>query len=531
MWVQRWAHQSTQADTSAAHHKNRNHKTTVHTTHNMALTSRAIAKPPNRLDGGYVPAEIKLMILEYTASHADLLSLIEAYPEWVLPLWKAYPRQLMPRAWDNALDDIDPELIAETILVYHIRKMREGYATVKGSSYETQQDRDRLENVLRDIIELSDDPMPELEPSLNTVLDLGNVVRDVNSLTYRYSNDAWKRIRHIAEETTQGPVSSTGTGPNPPEIKLTRMERLKFNRAFLRVEIYLLTKYWTNAQGERHILNMGSDIRPYIPHSEDDDERSEFDSCLRYMFHAYRRHLKMTARELGVPELPTRDDLPWVRHEREDYDYQFEDYPTFTTDDPVLNFAQRSISEEQGFLLWLCEFGIAPLEQTHQAEASERRDELIRRFGDRHSWETVKLRHRRTRYDDCVDAPLSRLHSSWSGDDLHRNRHPVMSLYGRGRRLGYATISSRWACASAFLIWSPDWSTPEGFQTRADITLNEHGTWITRSDTDSGSDNWNPFRLKDVTHHGVPHSHPYMFTHEKYEFRSQPNGVWLMPLP
>lgn len=488
----------------------------------MATASQVIANPSNRLEGGRIPAEIKFMILQYTASHDDLLSLIEAYPEWVLPLWERYPKQLFHRAWENVLNDIDQDVIAETIYVYQIRKIREDYATAMGSSHETQQDRDRLENDLREVIGQNDNSRLDVELSLDSIFDLAKIVQDVNSLTHRYSNDAWRRIRHIAEETGTGPVSSTSDNPTP--IALTRMERLKFNRAFLRVEIYLLTKYWTNAQDERHILDMGADIENFIPHSGDlSGERLEFDSCLRYMFHAYRSHLKKTAKELGVPELPTRDDLPWVRNWDQDFDYEFEDYPTFTTDDPVLNFSQRSISEEQRFLLWLCESGIGPLKQTHQVEDSERRDELIRQFGRRHIWDTVELRHRFSRYDYCIDEPLSRIPSAYS-ISKQRNKHPIMSLYGHGAHQKYSFLPSKWACASEFLEWSFK-ENSRGLRTRGDITLNEHGRWLTKSDTDSAIYSSKPFCLKDKVHRDVPHGHPYMMDREKYEFRSQPRRV------
>lgn len=497
----------------------------------MAPTSQAVVKPPNWLDGNRVPAEIKLIILEHTTSHQDLLSLIEAYPEWVLELWKTYPQQLWPRAWDNVFKDIDEDLADELYCVYHIRNIRKEYAIAMGSSHETQQDRDELEDDLRAILSMEDELFPGVKASLDSVLDLGKIVRDVYSLTFRYSNDAWKRIHHIAEETGTGPAFSTDH-TTPSAIQLTFQERFKFARAFLRVEIYLLTKYWTNAHGERHIFDMGREIRPFIPHSRNDEERGEFDSCLRYMFHAYRRQVKMTAKELGAPELPTRDDLPWVRTKEETLtDYQFEDYPTMKTDNPIFKFAQRSISEEQCFLLWLCESGIAPLEKIHQAERTKRRDEFIRCFSEeRHSWETVKLHHRFFRYDHCVDEPLSRL-EAYTGTSDHnpkRNRHPVMSLYGQGGRQRYSDVPSKWACASAFLTWFAKKPGSRWFIQRGGITLNMHGRWITLSDTDSGWFNWKPFCLKDRIHGGVPHGHPYMFTREKYEFRSLPARVFLM---
>lgn len=497
----------------------------------MASTSQAIVKPPNWLDGDRVPAEIKLIILENITGHQDLLSLIEVYPEWVLELWKTYPKQLFPRAWNNVLDEIDEDLIPELNWVYHIRNIRETYTKLMLPYRERQQDRDQLEHALRALLSTDDIEFPAVEASLKSVLDLEKIVRDVYSLTFRYSNDAWKRIHHIAEETGTGSVSSTGH-TTPPAIQLTSRERFKFARAFFRVEIFLLTKYWTNLEGERHILNMGTDILEFIPHSRDDEERGEFDSCLRYMFHAYRRLLKMTAKELGAPELPTRDDLPWVRTEQESYgDYQFEDYPTMKTDNPIFKFAQRSVSEEQCFLLWLCEHGIATLEKIHQVERTVRRDDFIRCFSEqRRTWETVILRHRLFRYDSCVEEPLSREHSWFGSSDtnMERNRHPVMSLYGQGRHTRYADVASKWACASAFLTWSAKEPDAGWFVQRGGITLNMHGRWITLSDTDSEAFEWKPFCLKDRIHGGVPYGHPYMLTREKYEFRSLPKQVFLI---
>lgn len=494
----------------------------------MASTSQTINTLSNWLDGNLIPPEIKLMILEHTSSHHDLLSLIEAYPEWVRPLWDANPKALFYRAWDNVLNDIPPEVRLETTFVYYIRRMRQDFATAMGSSHESQADRDKLEDVLHFILQSPDDlrPIDELEPSLDAVLGLAMVVRDVKSLTFRYSNDAWKRIRNIAEETGTGPDCSTDLS-NHPAIQLTQTEQVKFFRAFLRVEIYLRTKYWTNDQGERHVFDMGVDIEPFIPHRNNrTGERDEFDSCLRYMFNAYRRHLKKTAKELGAPELPTRDDLPWVRTFGQDYDYQWEDYPVPAPDNPTVEFefAHRSISEEQRFLLWLCEFGIGPLERTHQSEDGSRRYELLRQFSQRETWDTVELRNRFSRYDLDDDKILSPL----DGDSDDRNRHPVISLYGRGTHKRHSELPSKWACAEAFLKWEFKMPGPSGHRFRGDITLNERGRWITMSDTDSGADSWNPFNLRGRIHGGIPFGHPYMFDRTKYEFRSLPRGVHLV---
>lgn len=499
-----------------------------------------MATPKNWLDGHQIPAEVKLTILEHISSHDDLVSLIDAYPEWVLPLWEKYPVQLIRRALDNVLKGINESLRGKVILVYLIRKAREDYANSMGSSSETQQDRDNLQNNLRRLIswdeeiliqdyidgdDLSEEHLPGLDPSLETILDIAKVIQDVDSLTQRYSNDAWKRIRNIADVTGSGSECGSDVSNLPP-IKLQRRERWKFRLSFLRVEIYLLTKYWTNEQGERHILDMGREIQRFIPRiNAEGYKRPAFDSCLRYMFHAYRSYLKKTARELGAPEVPTRDDLPWVPDWNEAFGYEHEDYPTTKSEDPAVSFAQRSVSEEQAFLLWLCEWGIGNLAQTHQAEDSVRRAEILAQFGRKQTWETVELRHRFSRYDKSVDDRLSHMRSELSCD---RNRHPVMSLYGQNAHQGYPETSPPWACASAFLKWELTGPGSWHPRSRDDITLNEHGRWITMSDTDSGASRWNPFCLKDRMHNAIPHGHPYLFDREKYEFRSQPIGVWLI---
>lgn len=502
-----------------------------------------MAYPNNWLDGPRIPAEVKLNILEHISSHDDLVSLIDAYPEWVLPLWETYPEQLFRRALENVLNGINETLRGKVILVYLIRKAREDYANSMGSSSETQQDRDNLQNNLRRLLswdeetliedyvdenDFSEEHLPGLDPSLETILDIAKVIQDVDSLTHRYSNDAWKRIRDIAEVTGTGSECGSDVS-NLPEIKLQREERWKFRLSFLKVEIYLLTKYWTNEQGERHILDMGRNIRRFIPRRDDRGfTRLAFDSCLRYMFHAYRSYLKKTARELGAPEVPTRDDLPWVRDWNEAFGYEHQDYPTTKSEDTAVNFAQRSVSEEQAFLLWLCEWGISSLEQTHQAEDSVRHAELLNEFGQRQTWETVELRHRFSRYEKHVDDRLSNLRAEFSDD---RNRHPVMSLYGEGRHQGYTHESSPWACASAFLKWDFSLTGPCNFlhyRSRENITLNDHGRWITVSDTDRGATKWNPFWLKDSIRNGAPHGHPYLLDRKKYEFGSLPKRVWMV---
>jgi hypothetical protein len=251
----------------------------------MALVAENITRPSNWLDEDRIPGELKLRILEHISSHRDLVSLLGAYPTWVNQLWVQYPKQLFPGALDNVLEDIEPEVVAEVFLVYQIRKIRDDYATAMGSSFETELHRRRLQARLRDILNIDNDIFPEPEQSLQTILDIATVIQDVNSLTYRYSNDAWKRIHDIAKRTGTS-LDSTDVD-NPPAINLVRIERFRFNRAFLRVEIYLLTKNWTNAQDQRHILDMGQHIEAYIPRIMNLDERQEFDSCLRYIFHSY----------------------------------------------------------------------------------------------------------------------------------------------------------------------------------------------------------------------------------------------------
>ncbi|KAJ0109399.1 hypothetical protein J7T55_000324 [Diaporthe amygdali] len=482
------------------------------------------ASSSTRLDAEHLPVELGCLILEQLSSHRDLLSMIEAYPEWVMSLWQSYPQQLFPRALDNMFNELDGFCHHDALVAFHVRRIRREYAEWMRPRHETQDDRDELERMFRKILNLEcDDHMLALEPSLTTILDFGDLVRDVNSLTDRYSNDAWARIHDIAQKT--GTHSSSASPSNQPDIQLNAEERACFQLNFLDVEIYLLTKFWTNDEGERYIFNMGPDIEHIIPHSEA-DVREEFDSCLRYIFDAYRTYLKETARALGLPELPTRDDCAWVRDWHEDYEYDYPDYPVQATRDTSTIFAQRSISEEQRFLLWLCEFGIGPLVKAHGAESGERRDELLRHFGLQKIWDTVELRHRFYRYDACVDHP----HPSPGREPIRnpRNRHPIMNLYGRDRHQRYARRSSSWACASAFLEWSH--APGKRFSTRDDIVLNERGRWITMSDTDKGATDWNPFKLKSILNNnsGVPHGHPYMFDEDKYQFRSLPSRIHLV---
>lgn len=486
-----------------------------------------MASLPNWLDGNRIPAELKLIILEHISSHSDLVSLLQVYP-WVNELWDQYPRPLFRRALDNVFEDIDPELKAQVLFVYQIRKTRNDYNIAIGSSDETQSQRDGLQAELREILNPSNPGWIMVDECLQTILDIGDIIRDVNSLTYRYSNDAWNRIRNIAEQTMKRPYYFPKP-ENPPPINLTRRERLSFNRAFLKVEIYLLTKYWTDAQDQRHILDMGQDIDAHIPpYHGNIKRRNQFDCCLRYIFHAYRGHLKDTAREIGAPEFPRRDDLQWVPNWFEGKSYQYSDYPTAEHVDPEMAFRHRSISEEQQFLLWLCEFGIGPLEQTHRADNSTRRNELIAQFSRRQIWETVELRHRVSRYDILMDQRHDPYKPIWpSHPDQHRNRHPIMSLFGHDSPLGYYPhYTPAWACASEFLGW--DFIFRRHKWWREGITLGRHGRWITLGDTDRGACAHNPFQTKGMLgYRAVPHGHPYMLDFEKYKLRWMPHGAYV----
>lgn len=261
-------------------------------------------------------------------------------------------------------------------------------------------------------------------------------------------------------------------------------------------------------------------------------ERRRFDSCLRYIFHAYRAHLRRTARELGVPEFPiafeqlmtgleegqgepsckrrrisTSSASP-ARHPREEKGVGFS-----KLDEKTLNFAQRSVQDEQKFLLWLCHFGIGPLELIHRALAAVRRVEILEQFSKTQLWDTpVILKH--WRYRNLLNKTII------------RQRHPVKNLYGFYFRIGYSMGGTPWACASAFLDW--EWMVPDGtsgLRRRGDIVLNERGRWITLSDTDGGSGDWNPFESQ---RHVVPDEHLCVLDREQYSFRSLPRGIFLV---
>lgn len=486
------------------------------------MPSEAALKQPNMGHVGIdkLPAEIKLMILERVKHPRTLSHLARAYPGWVRGLWERYPETLFPRALKNTFRCIDAMLRPGVLCVYHIRRIRREFTIARRSSVETQTHRDRLQADLRSIVRsyvvVGNEDMPDLEKKLQTILDIWEIIRDINYLTHQYSNDAWRRIHNIAEKPDQQ-HSNSHKPTTPPEIKLSRVERFRFNRGFIRAEIYLLTRFWTSRQGQRYMLDMGSDINPCISHTSNEDRRFEFDSCLRFMFHSLRGSLKKVARDLGAPELPTRDDLQWVPAESEERDYLYKDDGSITPQGrPALDFARRSVSEEQRFLLWLCEQGIDCVRRTHRHDDGCRRYQFLANFSRRHIWDTVELRHRASRYDvDAdVDMPLKlRL-------DPHRNRHPIMNLYGEGAWQGYTETSSPWACAGHFLEWtlrSTGYRRVAAMQ-RDGLSLPQGGHWDMWCDTDAVWSYRMPHKRKDGgTLCLVPRGHQYMLDPERYE--------------
>ncbi|POS71895.1 hypothetical protein DHEL01_v209714 [Diaporthe helianthi] len=396
------------------------------------------------------------------------------------------------------------------------------------SRVETQVDRDRLQADLRSVLRTRYEgdaarAVPELERNFQTVISIARIIRDTKWLTHRYSNDAWRRLHEVAERTTYhheaDTLSSRGL-KTPPTINLTEREYFRFNRAFLRVEIYLLTKFWTNRQGQRHMLDMGEVIQDYVPHRSSVLFKHQFGSCMRYIFHALRVFLKKMARDLGAPELPTRDDLQWVPGMYEPADYLYKDVGTITPQgQPNIDFARRSVSEEQRFLLWMCESGIGPLSGMHGHDDSSRRDKLLSLFGQRWSWDTVELTHRVTRYDVGIDRRVAL-------GDPHRNRHPVKSLYGSDASPRYGERSSPWACACAFLKWTYCSADREDLSVmqRQGLKLSWYACGLLGYDTDGamGIIVVAPPTREDalpttINPKGViPHGHDYMLDLERY---------------
>lgn len=147
------------------------------------------------------------------------------------------------------------------------------------------------------------------------------------------------------------------------------------------------------------------------------------------------------------------------------------------------------MEEEQKFLLWLCEGGIAPIEATHKAPAPVRRAEMLEKFS------TSRVR----------DASVQLTHGGPHPHTLTKmgslRRHPVKKLYSAGgvRAVPYAAGGTPWACASAFFAWEwARYTRASRLRHRGDVVLNERGWWVTLSDTDCGySFRWSPFVKPD----------------------------------
>ncbi|ROV91860.1 hypothetical protein VMCG_09181 [Cytospora schulzeri] len=501
---------------------------------------------------GSLPAEIKLHILKQLDGRG-LHSMIQADSS-CLHLWQQYPRQIFRAVFKNIYYKLHPRAQYNAYIAFRLREAKREHIEEMGNRREDDQDRDVLNETLRSILldeeeegeeegkEQSSNAdgqggqMTEMIMDVDSLAAYSDLVSSVDSLVDRYANDAWRRVQHISLETGTSNPSPAGTIASNPKINLTSEERGRFQRAFVAAEIYLLTKFYTNGQGQRHRLTMGEVIHFYVPsrtHNPTQGERRQFDSCLRYIFHAYRAHLRRTARELGVPEFPTanegtrtgleegEDEPPRKRqrlsassassihHLREAKGTEIS-----RLDEKTKKFAQRSISDEQKFLLWLCQFGIGPLEQTHTASAAVRRDEMLKQFSRTQLWDTTTLTLQRRSY---TANPTRR---------ALRQRHPVKDLYSCHGRLRYGTCGTPWACASAFLDWK--WMDPDGtsrLRRRGDVVLNEHGRWITMADTDSGVEDWSPFESQD---HVVPSEYLYVLDRNKYSFRSLPSRVFLL---
>ncbi|KAK7739652.1 hypothetical protein SLS53_005619 [Cytospora paraplurivora] len=473
-----------------------------------------------------LPTEVKFQIL-LELNGRDFLSISEVDSD-LGDLWDRYPQQIAYALFNNSNRPLEPEARYEAFVAFQLREAKREYFESMGDRREDEQDRRGLEGTLRTILlgeawETSEDGSDEMDISMEGLAAYSDLVSEISSLAERYANDAWQRIHRIAAETGTGEPSPADATLCPPKINLTARERLRLQRAFIVVEIYLLTTFHNNAQGERHQFDMGDVIHQFVPDSLfTQPERRQFDSCLRYIFHAYRTHLRSTARELGASELPI--EKTWQEYPNEDDQSPPKKKFKMTlssrgpsnhaseADANISKFSHRCVQDEQKFLLWLCEFGIGPLEQTHRASATERRSEMLEEFAKSHAWGTCELK--------LVDrAP--RPHR-----DKFRQRHPVRSLYGFYRDIRYPRIGTPWACAASFLDW--EWVHPNGvsrLRERGDVVLNERGRWITMSDTDSGASKWNPFESR---WHSVPSDHPYAFDWKTYIFRSLPARVHLM---
>lgn len=489
-----------------------------------------------------LPAEIKIHILKYLDGR-DLHSMVRADISY-LHLWQQYPRQIFRAVWNNIFYKLHPEVQYNAYIAFRLREVKREHIETMGNRREDDQDRDVLRETMRSILLYGDDKESssdnyshkvEMVVDIESLAAYSDMVSEVDSLVDRYANDAWQRIRGISLETGTSNPSPAGTIHSVTNISLTTEERGLFQRAFVAAEIYLLATFYTNGQGNRYSFKMGRAIHEYVPIITDDStlqERRRFDSCLRYIFHAYRTHLRRTARELGVPEFPTGHEqlhTGWAEEEggplckkqcvsassaSPAYHSGDEKGAVFSKlDDKIRKFAQRSTQDEQRFLLWLCQFGISSLEQIHRASAAVRRAEILRQFSRTQLWDTtVILRHLQYRN------PFTRT--------IIRQRHPVKNLYGFCSRIEYGICGTPWACASAFLDW--EWMVPDrmsGLRRRGDVVLNERGRWITLSDTDSGPGDWNPFESR---HNVVPSEHIYVLDREQYSFRSLPRRIFLL---
>lgn len=146
--------------------------------------------------------------------------------------------------------------------------------------------------------------------------DYADMVREVDSLVDRYANDAWRRVQGVAHE--MGTSDQCPPAGHPSGINLTAEERGRFHEGFLSAEIYLLSTFHTDAQGQRHRFDMGLDLFDHVQLGHDrsrNRDRRQLDSCMRYIFHAYRAHLRGTARRSARLRSPRRSS-PRMSHGR-----------------------------------------------------------------------------------------------------------------------------------------------------------------------------------------------------------------------
>ncbi|KAG8162319.1 hypothetical protein KVR01_008084 [Diaporthe batatas] len=486
----------------------------------------------NWLDTDRIPNEIKLIILEHVLEPKTLGCLAKAY-EWVEPLWNRYPTLLFPPALEHLMSLIHPEapVRGRIIMVYLIRTTRNRHRAAVGDRPETQAETDRLQAKLLRILEIGREGLQEhyIRPALQAILDIAAVAGDLARVTDRYSNDAWKRVHQIAAavDRRHNKYEDLST---PPPVELDPAETRRFFRSFLAAEIYLLTKFWTTKRGQRHVFDMGGNVDHFLPRPYDTNRAGQFESCLRFMFDAHRGYLKEAARGLGAPELPPRDDLQWVPSKREVRDYAYEDYDTTVKDDagrPGADFAHRSVSEEQRFLLWQCEGGMEAISQSEQRPSAQRRAELLGAFSTlRPAWDTVELRHRACRYDTVQDVPraLVQYYGARMVYSPERNRHPVGSLYPAGTQLRYPEATAPWACAALMLAWEVSHGGPGavtmGLVRRQGLTIGWHTRWLMHCDTDRNRGDRVPhIREGPDGVYYVPFGHLYLLDPVQYELR------------